>query len=129
MRLYCVTDFPMNNTFLLLAAVAGFLMIFASHAQAQYWYRPGYRPYPYGYYGPGYYPAPAVVVTPAPAYYYSNSVAVNVQVALRRRGYYRGPIDGDIGPGSRAAIRAYQYNAHLPITGVIDRPLVRSLGL
>ena len=58
-----------------------------------------------------------------------HSISVDVQIALRRRGYYHGPIDGDIGPGSRAAIRSYQYHNGLPVTGYIDRPLLRSLGL
>ena len=87
-------------------------------------------------------PRPVVVVQPAPVYvhrpyyyqepvYYSrhHSVAVDVQVALRRRGYYRGPIDGDIGPGSREAIRAYQYDHRLRVTGYITDSLLRSLGI
>lgn len=82
--------------------------------------------------------APAIGINVYPArrnyyggYYggYHRSLEVDVQVALSRRGYYRGPIDGDIGPGSRAAIRAYQYDRGLPVTGGIDRYLMRSLGL
>ena len=42
---------------------------------------------------------------------------------------YRGEIDGDIGPGTRAAIRRYQYERRLEVTGRIDRSLLRSLGL
>ena len=60
---------------------------------------------------------------------YSDSLSVDVQRELRRRGYYRGPIDGDIGPGSRASIRAYQYDRGLPATGRIDESLLRSLGI
>ncbi len=56
-------------------------------------------------------------------------VEVDVQLALRRAGYYRGPIDGDVGPGTRGSIRAYQYDNDLPVTGRIDRYLLRSLGL
>jgi len=118
----------MKKATLLLAAMAGFLVISASHAQAQYWHRPGY----YGGFYPRFYYGPTIVVAPAPvpAYYeYSYSVAVDVQVALKRRGYYRGPIDGGIGPESRAAIKAYQYDRELPLSGRIDRPLLHSLGL
>ena len=60
---------------------------------------------------------------------YSDSLAVDVQRELRRRGYYRGSIDGDIGPGSRSAIRAYQYDRGLSATGRIDSSLLRSLGI
>lgn len=60
---------------------------------------------------------------------YSEDLAVDVQRALARRGYYRGGIDGDVGPGTRAAIRSYQYNRGLTVTGRIDGSLLRSLGL
>lgn len=66
---------------------------------------------------------------PAPRYYNARSLEVDVQSELRRRGYYYGPIDGDIGPGTRAAIRDYQIDRRLPVTGRIDTYLLRSLGL
>ncbi len=100
-------------------------------------FRPGYyRPNPY--YQPYYYAAPSFGVTfgrsvysaPRPSYSsYSDALAVDVQRALSRRGYYRGAIDGDVGPGTRAAIRGYQIDRGLPVTGRIDRPLLRSLGV
>lgn len=87
------------------------------------------RPYPY--YGYPYYYGPSVSVninrSYAPAY--SDDLAVDVQRELRRRGYYRGSIDGDVGPGTRNAISHYQYDRGLPATGRIDRNLVRSLGI
>lgn len=61
--------------------------------------------------------------------YRDRSVEADVQAALRRRGYYRGPIDGDIGPGTRSAIRAYQYDHGLRPTGSINRALLDRLGL
>lgn len=78
--------------------------------------------YPGSYYG--YYNQPATTVV-----YGSGGLAVNVQRQLKRAGYYRGGIDGQIGPESRAAIRAYQANHGLAITGRIDTALVRSLSL
>ena len=60
---------------------------------------------------------------------YGDDLAVDVQRALARRGYYSGGIDGDVGPGTRAAIRRYQYEHRLEVTGRIDRSLLRSLGL
>ncbi len=59
----------------------------------------------------------------------AGSADAAVQRALSRRGYYNGPIDGDIGPGTRAAIARYQRDAGLRPTGVVDSTLLRSLGL
>jgi len=102
-------------------------------------YRSSYYGYP-GYYSRGYsYPRTSFGIsfstrptyyTSAPAYrtsYRGDSLAVEVQSALRSRGYYRGPIDGDIGSGSRSAIRAYQRDRGLPVTGRIDSNLLRAL--
>jgi hypothetical protein len=96
-------------------------------------YRYGYRSYPYSYPRTSY----SVSVYSRPSYYsssriyrgyeYSDSLAADVQRELKRRGYYWGPIDGDIGYGSRAAIRAYQRDRGLAVTGRIDHSLLRSL--
>lgn len=112
-----------------------------------YSYRPYYyRPYSYGYPYRSYYSYPSTSVGISfsrPSYSYSRPVyegrtvarsysddlAEDVQSALRRRGYYRGPIDGDIGPGTRSAIRAYQSDRGLVVTGRIDSALLRSLGI
>ncbi len=101
-------------------------------------FHPTYSNYSYGY--PGYstyYARPALSLSfsSSPSYYrsrtadYADDLAVDVQRALRRRGYYRGEIDGDVGPGTRGAIRQYQYAHRLEVTGRIDRSLLRSLGL
>ena len=58
-----------------------------------------------------------------------NAMDFNVQRALARNGYYHGPIDGDIGRGSRAAILRYQADRGLPMTGIIDDLLLRALGI
>jgi Putative peptidoglycan binding domain len=55
------------------------------------------------------------------------SVEVLVQSALARRGYYSGPVDGVIGSGTRSAIREFQNDNRLPVTGQIDGPLVQAL--
>ncbi len=91
----------------------------------------GYRPYPYGYgYGPSVSFSVSRSYRTTPSYSsYSNDLAVDVQRELRRRGYYRGSIDGDVGTGTRNAIRAYQYDRGLSVSGRIDRTLLRSLGI
>ncbi len=40
-----------------------------------------------------------------------------VQTALARLGYYDGQVDGVFGPDTRAAIRRYQHELHLEMTG------------
>jgi hypothetical protein len=110
-------------------------------------YRPYCSPYvryhSYGYYPSyGYYvPAPIVSLTFSsgrPAVYQAtryyepaatSSLEASVQRALRKRGYYSGPLDGDLGPRSRAAIREYQAEHGLEVNGRVDDPLLRSLGI
>jgi len=80
----------------------------------------GYNSYPYNYnYG---------------SYYYNNSygngsVVIAVQSRLARMGYYRGPIDGIMGPGTSFAIRAYERDHGLRVDGAISGPLVRNMGV
>ncbi len=110
-------------------------------------YGPGYGPYypryrDRYYYGPPVYSGP-VYVTPPPVYYGApvvpqyppspspspNPQVVQVQENLRRLGYYKSTVDGLIGPGTRTAIRAYQVDRGLPVTGRMDRELLLDLGL
>ena len=53
----------------------------------------------------------------------------NVQIRLAERGYYRGPIDGDIGPGTRNSIANFQADYGLRVTGRVDTPLLQYLGI
>ena len=85
---------------------------------------PYYGSYPYGY---GYY-APRTTVYATNGYTDDATVAA-VQRRLARGGYYRGSVDGVIGPGTRTAIRAFERNNGLPVDGVIDRQLLRTMGL
>ncbi len=61
--------------------------------------------------------------------YGAMSVGASVQQALAQRGYYRGGIDGQIGPYSRRSIARYQADHGLRPTGLITSSLLRSLGL
>lgn len=104
-----------------------------------YFYDYGYdRPYYYGpsfglsfYSRPSYYYSEPYVYRSAPraSTSYEGSLAADVQEALKRRGYYKGSVDGDIGPASRSAIRAYQSDRGLSVTGRIDRSLLEALGI
>lgn len=49
------------------------------------------------------------------------------QLALRRAGFYSGPIDGIFGNQTEAATRYFQYANHLPIDGIIGPATWRPL--
>ena len=91
-------------------------------------YYGGYYPYdsysyPYSYnYGAYYYNQPSYG-------YGRGSIVITVQSRLARMGYYRGPIDGMMGPGTSFAIRAYERDHGLRMDGTISGPLVRSMGV
>jgi hypothetical protein len=87
---------------------------------------PYYGAYPYGY-GYGYY-APRTTVYATSGINDDATVAA-VQRRLARGGYYHGSIDGVIGPGTRTAIRAFEHNNRLPVDGIIDPQLLRTMGL
>ncbi len=65
----------------------------------------------------------------APRSAHSRDTAVQVQSRLSGLGYYRGAIDGIVGGGTRRAIRAFQIDYGLPVSGRIDAPLLQSLGI
>jgi hypothetical protein len=59
----------------------------------------------------------------------TSSLAIDVQRRLARRGYYHGPIDGIIGPGTRSAIADFEADNGLPPDGLMTRQVIRTLGL
>ena len=107
------------------------LSLGTGYAGRGYYYGPQNSPYYYESPGVRYYATREA----APREYYShqsyssNSGDAAVQNALARRGYYRGSIDGEIGPQSRQAIARYQADHGLRATGVISSSLLQSLGL
>jgi hypothetical protein len=86
-----------------------------------WWYPDYYYGYPNDYAD---YEAPPVY-----DYRYWAGMATAVQTGLANRGYYHGSIDGAIGSGTREAIRAFQKANNLPVTGLIDPPLLKALKL
>ncbi len=58
----------------------------------------------------------------------SASMQLLVQEALARRGYYTGQVDGVIGPQTRSAIREFQRDNGLAVTGRITPELLETLG-
>lgn len=104
-----------------------------------YYYAPArplyYQDPYYDHYGYGYGSSLTIqrTVVERPVYRRTQEKALTleqrVQIELAEEGFYRGAIDGIIGPGTRAAIRRYQHEEGLRITGRIDRDLLDELGL
>lgn len=94
------------------------------------YYPYAYAPYPtypsYPYYPP--YPAyPAAyssTVTPSAASAVDPATVRAIQVELQRGGYDVGPVDGRLGPRTRAAIRQYEQRNGLPADGSPSRSLL-----
>ncbi len=90
---------------------------------AGYWYPAwGYSPSEqyYAYDGPIYVGQSA---TPP------DQIIADTQALLQEMGYYRGEVDGLLGPLTREALTAYQNDQGLPPTAAIDEPTLDSLGL
>lgn len=90
------------------------------------WGYPYYGGYPYGY---GYYTPYTQRYTVYDKGITDDATVAAVQRRLARGGYYHGAIDGVIGDGTRSAIRAFERNNGLPVDGVIDTQLLRTMGL
>ena len=58
-----------------------------------------------------------------------DKVIADVQAVLQEMGYYRGEVDGLLGPLTREALTAYQADQGLMTTAVIDQPTLDSLGM
>ena len=58
-----------------------------------------------------------------------DRVIADVQAALQEMGYYKGEVDGLLGPLTREALTAYQADQGLMTTAAIDEPTLDSLGL
>ena len=114
------------------------------HFRNGFWFI--YDPFPFYPYGYGFYPYGAY----SDAAYYDDSYASDesaqapavdqsqydtssrlseVQSALAREGYYDGTIDGRLGPGTQKALRRYQRDHGLPVTGVVSRAVIEALQL
>jgi putative peptidoglycan binding protein len=82
-----------------------------------------YYPYDYGYYSYG---QPAAYGGTAA---YDGSLVAEVQGRLTNAGFYRGSIDGVMGPQTRRAIRAYERARGLRVDGIIDERLLATMDL
>jgi hypothetical protein len=58
-----------------------------------------------------------------------DQVIADTQALLQQMGYYKGEVDGLLGPLTREALTAYQADQGLAQTAAIDQPTLDSLGL
>jgi Putative peptidoglycan binding domain len=58
-----------------------------------------------------------------------DQVIADVQAELQEMGYYKGEVDGLLGPMTREALTAYQADQGLTTTAAIDEPTLDALGL
>jgi Putative peptidoglycan binding domain len=96
----------------------------------------GYYYFNNGYWYPawGYDPSASYYAYDAPIYVGQRAeppdkVIADVQAVLQEMGYYRGEVDGLLGPLTREALTAYQADQGLMTTAVIDQPTLDSLGM
>jgi len=96
----------------------------------------GYYYWNNGYWYPawGYSPSAQYYVYDGPIYVGHRAeppdqVIADVQAELQEMGYYRGEVDGLLGPLTREALTAYQADQGLATTAAIDEPTLDSLGL
>jgi hypothetical protein len=107
-----------------------------------------YDSYPYDYYGYNYYP---YAYGDDPSYYdsgdydagdyyygqnaydssdpHTDSSVAAAQERLAQQGYYRGDIDGVLGPETSRAIARYQTEHGLRVTGLLTTDTLQALGL
>lgn len=96
----------------------------------------GYYYFNNGYWYPawGYNPSNEYYAYDAPVYVGRSAepadrVIASVQAELKDMGYYKGEVDGLLGPLTRHALLDYQSDAGLQVTEVIDEPTLDSLNL
>jgi Putative peptidoglycan binding domain len=109
---------------------------YQSHSQRVELIGGGYYYFSNGYWYPawGYDPGHEYYAYDAPIYVGRQAeppdkVIADVQAALQEMGYYKGEVDGLIGPLTREALTAYQNDQGLVATAVIDEPTLDSLGM
>lgn len=106
-----------------------------SHYNRLVLYGGGYYYWDNGWWYPayGYDPYYSHYAFDGPIYGYNDlppgDIVSDTQQALAQQGYYRGPIDGVLGPMTRRAIRHFQSDHGLAVTSAIDEPTLATLGL
>jgi peptidoglycan hydrolase-like protein with peptidoglycan-binding domain len=74
-------------------------------------------------------PVKASVATPSNAPVVSREQTMEMQRALTARNLYQGKADGVWGPKTESAVRNFQTQSGLEVTGTLDEPTARALGI
>jgi Putative peptidoglycan binding domain len=85
--------------------------------------------YPYGYDYSANYDDPPPSDSQYGSKEYWSDLAMSVQSKLTDDGYYHGEIDGVLGSGTLEAVRQFQTDHGLDVTGKIDPALLSALGI
>lgn len=73
---------------------------------------------------------PVETAGPSPQTVFTSAESIRfAQITLRDRGYYTGPINGEMNPGMRNAIRQLQRDRNLSMNGDLDLSTARELGI
>jgi peptidoglycan hydrolase-like protein with peptidoglycan-binding domain len=72
---------------------------------------------------------PKVFASSSPGGGLDPALVREVQIELAERGYYHGEMDGIAGKGTRQAVRDFQFDAGLDVTGTVDQNLLGELRL
>ena len=67
--------------------------------------------------------------TPSTATKVDQETILQMQQALNDAGYHLGEPDGKMGPGTTAALKKFQTDRHLPVTGKLDAITLNTLGI
>jgi hypothetical protein len=94
-----------------------------------YFWNAGYYYPAWGYdTGQAYYPYDGPIYVGQTRQPLDQTIA-DVQSALQEQGYYKGEVDGLMGPLTRAALAEYQQSQGLEATAAMDEPTLESLGM
>jgi peptidoglycan hydrolase-like protein with peptidoglycan-binding domain len=69
----------------------------------------------------------ALVAIPAPRTPAQSAEVLQAQIELQARGYDPGPLDGFMGRRTRRALRQFQEDIGVPVTGVLDEATIETL--
>lgn len=101
------------------------------HGQMDFgiYFGPSYSPYYYPY-SPYYYPYPErYIYVRESKPVVKDAGVMRAQVELMDKGFYKGDIDGILGPQTKAAIIDFQKSKNLPQTGALDDATLTALGI
>jgi len=94
-----------------------------------YYWNAGYYYPAWGYdTGQAYYPYDGPIYVGQTQQPLDQTIA-DVQTSLQEQGFYKGEIDGLMGPLTRAALAEYQQSQGLEATAAMDEPTLESLGM